>query len=118
MCVCVCVSRYVSVCVCVPRYVAGVRGKGVPPSPTHGSLRVRATSILCANNSRNALSVIACVHCLFEACTFAHTRGAEPMAGVDLEPDGPADSLHNITFRGCVCVCVFVCMCVCVCGLG
>ena len=83
-------------------YIAGVRGKGLPPSPNQGSLRVRATNVLCANNSRNALSVIACVDCVFETCAFAHTRGAEPMAGVDLEPNGPVDSLHNITFRGCV----------------
>ena len=83
-------------------YIAGVRGKGHPPSPNQGSLRVLATNVLCANNSRNALSVIACVDCLFENCAFTNTRGAEPMAGVDLEPNGPVDSLHNITFRGCV----------------
>ena len=52
-------------------YIAGVVGKGSRvPSPHCGSKSVHFADVVVANNSRNGLSVIACVDCSFTRCVF------------------------------------------------
>ena len=82
-------------------YIAGVAGKGHPPSPLHGSSAVVFEDVTATGNGRNGMSLIACVDCRFARCLFERTNGTEPMAGVDLEPNGPHDALANITFTEC-----------------
>ena len=54
------------------------------------------------NNRRQGLSVISAVNLLVEHCTFRGTKGTAPEAGVDLEPNLPAEKLINCVFRNCI----------------
>jgi hypothetical protein len=85
-------------------YIGSVSGKAPRPETMLGSTWVSLSHVVARRSGRNGLSVIACVHCLIEDCRFEHTNGSEPMAGVDLEPNGPRDCLHNITFRRCAAI--------------
>eukprot|EP01043_Picozoa_sp_COSAG02_P018160 COSAG02_NODE_841_length_16613_cov_61.635703_6_plen_961_part_00 len=56
------------------------------------------------DNYRQACSVISASDTLFENCNFINTGmtgGTAPQAGVDFEPNGPSDFLHNLTLRNC-----------------
>ena len=56
------------------------------------------------DNYRQACSVIAARDTVFENCSFINTGmtgGIAPQAGVDFEPNSPADYLTNLTLRNC-----------------
>lgn len=52
-------------------------------------------------NCRQGLTVIGVDGLLVEDCVMSNTSGMPPEAGVDLEPNQPADSLVGIEFRRC-----------------
>ncbi len=54
------------------------------------------------DNHRQGISVISAVNLLVENCVFSNTRGTAPEAGIDLEPDLPAQRLVNCVIRNCV----------------
>ncbi len=59
--------------------------------------------VTCDNNSRQGLTVISVENLLIESCCFNNTRGAHPMAGIDIEPNrGPQMRLVNIHIRNCI----------------
>ncbi len=53
-------------------------------------------------NNRQGVSVITADGLLMERCTMADTCGTPPMAGIDFEPNGPADMLRGIVLRDCI----------------
>ena len=56
------------------------------------------------DNFRQACSVIAARDTVFDNCSFLNTGmtgGIAPQAGVDFEPNSPADYLTNLTLRNC-----------------
>jgi hypothetical protein len=69
-------------------YIAGLNGGHIH--------RVQHTA-----NYRQGSSVIDARHVAFEECTFTGTQGTPPSAGVDIEPNGAAQSFVNLTFRRC-----------------
>eukprot|EP01046_Picozoa_sp_COSAG06_P047095 COSAG06_NODE_6785_length_2783_cov_3.587928_1_plen_322_part_10 len=64
--------------------------------------RATLSNLTCDGNHRQGLSLINCVTCIIEDCTFSNTNGTKPMAGVDIEPDNAGASLQDIVFRRCV----------------
>ena len=69
-------------------YIAGLNGGHIH--------RVQHTA-----NYRQGSSVIDARHVLYEDCSFTGTHGTPPSAGVDIEPNGAAQSFLNLTFRRC-----------------
>ena len=55
-----------------------------------------------SNNLRQGMSVISAEGLLVEDCVFSGTFGADPMAGVDIEPDNYRSTEREIVFRRCV----------------
>jgi len=54
------------------------------------------------NHRRQGMSVISAQDLMVENCVFRNTDGTAPQAGVDLEPNLPAERLVNCVFRNCV----------------
>ena len=54
----------------------------------------------CNANHRQGISVISAEDLLIEDCQLRHTDGTAPMAGIDFEPNHPADFLVNCVVRG------------------
>lgn len=73
----------------------GSTGKG------YGS-NVTVKDIVFDNNYRQGISVISAENLLIENCVLKNTSGTGPAAGIDLEPDNPADRLVNVVVRNCV----------------
>ncbi len=59
-------------------------------------------NVTCYDNYRQGMSVISVRNLLVENCVFANTWGTAPGAGLDLEPDGPEQSLVDIVVRNCI----------------
>ncbi|MDZ4858855.1 MAG: right-handed parallel beta-helix repeat-containing protein [Candidatus Hydrogenedentes bacterium] len=57
--------------------------------------------VTCFDNHRQGISVIGAENLLIENSVFANTWGTAPGAGIDLEPDSPAQRLVNIVVRNC-----------------
>ncbi|MEZ6071398.1 MAG: right-handed parallel beta-helix repeat-containing protein [Pirellulales bacterium] len=57
---------------------------------------------VCYDNHRQGLSVVSAQNLLVERCTFSHTDGTAPEAGIDLEPDSEDERLANCVIRDCV----------------
>ncbi|WP_165066474.1 right-handed parallel beta-helix repeat-containing protein [Paludisphaera rhizosphaerae] len=53
-------------------------------------------------NHRQGISVISAENLLVERCLLRNTKGTAPQAGVDFEPNDPADVLVNCVVRHCV----------------
>ncbi len=58
----------------------------------------------CHANHRQGISVISAENLLIEDCLLRDTDGTDPQAGVDFEPNDPADVLVNCVARRCVAV--------------
>lgn len=57
--------------------------------------------VVCHDNHRQGISVIGAENLTIENSVFANTWGTAPGAGIDLEPDSPAQRLVNIVIRNC-----------------
>ncbi|WP_394749396.1 right-handed parallel beta-helix repeat-containing protein [Spongiimicrobium salis] len=57
--------------------------------------------IVFSNHLRQGMSIVSLQGGLFENCVFQGTSGRFPGAGVDLEPNYPAQCLIGITFKNC-----------------
>ncbi len=55
----------------------------------------------CNANHRQDISVISAEDLLIEDCRLRHTDGTDPRAGIDFEPNHPADSLVHCVVRRC-----------------
>lgn len=55
----------------------------------------------CNANHRQGISVISAEDLLIEDCRLRHTSGTAPQAGIDFEPNHPADSLVRCVVRRC-----------------
>ncbi|WP_406701138.1 nucleoside hydrolase [Singulisphaera sp. Ch08] len=55
----------------------------------------------CNANHRQGISVISAEDLLIEDCRLRHTDGTDPRAGIDFEPNHPADSLIRCVVRRC-----------------
>ena len=53
------------------------------------------------HNARQALTLSGCRDVFFRNVQFLNTCGAQPMCGVDFEPNYPAEAIYNIYFMGC-----------------
>jgi inosine-uridine nucleoside N-ribohydrolase len=56
----------------------------------------------CNANHRQGISVISAEDLLIEDCRLRHTDGTAPKAGIDFEPNHPADSLVRCVLRRCI----------------
>jgi len=56
----------------------------------------------CNANHRQGISVISAEDLLIEDCRLRHTDGTDPRAGIDFEPNHPANSLVNCVVRRCI----------------
>jgi hypothetical protein len=74
----------------------GVAQKGVPCSD------VVIKNVGCVNNYRQGISVISARNLLIEDCVLKDTWGTAPEAGIDFEPNSPAEELVNCVMRNCV----------------
>jgi polygalacturonase len=55
----------------------------------------------CDNHYRQGISVISVDGLLVENSVFRNTWGTPPSAGVDIEPDTPAERIRDVVFRNC-----------------
>jgi hypothetical protein len=58
--------------------------------------------VVCDRNYRQGISVISADNLLIEDCTLKNTAGTAPEAGIDFEPNSPAERLVNCVMRRCV----------------
>jgi len=58
--------------------------------------------VVCDRNHRQGLSVISVENLLVENSVFRRTRGTDPAAGIDLEPNSPREKMVNIRIRNCL----------------
>jgi len=72
-------------------------------SSTHTPNRqVTIRRVDCNDNHRQGISVISAEDLLIDDCRLRHTDGTAPQAGIDFEPNHPADSLVRCVLRRCV----------------
>ena len=57
---------------------------------------------VCDNNNRQGISVISVDGLLIERTTMKNTRGTNPKAGIDFEPNAACQLLKNIVMRDCL----------------
>ncbi|MBN1442656.1 MAG: right-handed parallel beta-helix repeat-containing protein [Planctomycetes bacterium] len=58
--------------------------------------------VVCDSNYRQGISVISAENLLIEDCVLENTDGTAPRAGIDFEPNRPAERLVNCVLRNCV----------------
>lgn len=56
----------------------------------------------CNGNHRQGISVISADNLLIERCQLRNTKGTEPQAGIDFEPNHPEDVLLNCVVKDCL----------------
>jgi hypothetical protein len=56
----------------------------------------------CNANHRQGISVISAENLLIDRCLLRNTRGTAPQAGIDFEPNDPADVLINCVVKNCI----------------
>lgn len=74
-------------------------GAGSQHSPNR---QVTIRRVDCNDNHRQGISVISAEDLLIEDCRLRHTDGTAPKAGIDFEPNHPADSLVRCVLRRCI----------------
>ncbi len=62
----------------------------------HGSVDVTFCSVIADNNRRQGLSIIDVDGLLVTNSEFKNTRGTRPAAGIDFEPNDPAEKIINV----------------------
>jgi len=65
---------------------------------------IHIADVVCDNNHRQGISVISVEGLLIERTVMKNTRGTNPEAGIDFEPDNPSQVLTNCVMRDCVTV--------------
>ena len=55
--------------------------------------------VKCLNHQRQGISIISAENVLIENCELSNTDGANPQAGIDLEPNVASERLKNIVIR-------------------
>jgi Pectate lyase superfamily protein len=60
------------------------------------STDISITGCSADNNRRQGLSIVSGVKVFVADCELSNTRGTAPEAGIDLEPNGPQDSLQDV----------------------
>ncbi|HOY58395.1 MAG TPA: nucleoside hydrolase [Verrucomicrobiota bacterium] len=73
-------------------------GAAAGPIPNR---QVTIRRVDCNANHRQGISVISAQDLLIEDCRLRHTEGTAPQAGIDFEPNHPADSLVRCVMRRC-----------------
>jgi len=69
----------------------------------HGPCKnIHIANVTCDNNHRQGISVINVEKLLIEKTVMRNTRGTNPEAGIDFEPDRPDQRLVDIVMRDCV----------------
>ena len=58
-------------------------------------------NIICDNNRRQGISVIAVNGLIIKESTFKNTHGTGPAAGIDLEPNDPNEVVQNVLIENC-----------------
>lgn len=72
-------------------------GKGHPVNKD-----VVIKDVICDRNYRQGISVISADNLLIENTVLRDTSGTAPMAGIDFEPNNPAEILRGVVMRNCV----------------
>jgi hypothetical protein len=65
------------------------------------SRNIHIKDVDCDNHYRQGISVISVDGLLVENSVFRNTWGTPPSAGVDIEPDSPAERVRDLVFRNC-----------------
>lgn len=63
---------------------------------------VKLLDVICDGNHRQGISVISAENLFLERCILINTKGTDPMAGIDFEPNRSGQRLVNIVMRNCV----------------
>ncbi len=63
---------------------------------------VTIRDVICDRNYRQGISVITAEDLLIEDCVLKNTGGTAPQAGIDFEPNRPAERLVNCVMRNCL----------------
>jgi len=58
--------------------------------------------VVCHDNHRQGISVISAIDLLIENCVLSGTKGTNPQAGIDFEPNQAIEKLENCVVRHCV----------------
>jgi hypothetical protein len=58
--------------------------------------------VICDRNYRQGISVINAENLLIDGCVLRNTGGTSPQAGIDFEPNDPAERLVNCVMRNCL----------------
>lgn len=78
-------------------YIDGSRGKDARPF----SSDIVLEDVRALGHHRQGMSVISVDGLRVERCEFSGTEGTDPQAGIDFEPDNPAQRLTDIVIRDC-----------------
>lgn len=62
---------------------------------------ILVSNVICDNNRRQGMSVIAVNGLIVKGSTFKNTNGTAPMAGIDLEPNNPNELVTNVLIESC-----------------
>ena len=66
------------------------------------NLDVVIRGVDCHDNHRQGISVISAKNLLIDGCQLRHTKGTDPQAGIDFEPNSPSDELVNCVVKNTV----------------
>jgi hypothetical protein len=80
-------------------------GDGIYLGTSRGSepcKNVVIRDVICDRNYRQGISVINAENLLIENCALRNTGGTSPRAGIDFEPNSPAERLVNCVMRNCL----------------
>lgn len=72
--------------------------------PLRRNVDVVIRDVLCDRNHRQGISVISAENLLIENTVMRETFGTPPAAGIDFEPNHPAEVLKNCVMRNCLAV--------------
>ena len=71
-----------------------------PEGSTNTDITIR--NVICDDNYRQGISIITAENLLIEDTIMRNTFGTPPQAGIDFEPNNPAERLVNVTMRNCL----------------
>jgi len=77
--------------------------RGISNNILNDVMPVNITLVNCIadNNRRQGLSIISANGVIIQNCTFKNTNGADPQAGIDLEPNCATDIINNVQILNC-----------------
>ena len=77
-------------------YLAALQSKTTPPSS-----KILLEDLIVDDHYRQGLSIISARDITVRNCVFSNTKGAAPMAGIDLEPNKTDENLSGIVIENC-----------------